>query len=376
MSSRLSGDKMNIGIDAKWYFEGPPSGKTVVRNLVNTIISTNRNHRLILFLDKKHRDSHIDCDSDRVSKAYVWSGNNLLSNVLLLPFLSLKYKVDVLVYQNFVSPIGTEKKIAYVHDVIFRSHPEYYTIYERLYFLPLKYLTKRATKVVTVSNSEKRRLITFDYASEDRIDVVFHGVDEGYMPRAMQPAHLLTEVKQKYSLPDDFLLYVGRLNSRKNVSNLLRACILLKRHSIPLVLVGSYDWKKEDLQALVSELSLTRRVIFTGQVSDGELKAIYSLSKILCFPSHEEAFGLPPLEAMASGIPVVVSNSSSLPEICGEAGSYVDANDPHDIALKIEGLLNDDVLYRKKANLGLARAQQFTWAKSAQELVRIIESIE
>lgn len=367
---------MKIGIDAKWYFEGPPSGQMVIRNLVNALIERETDHEIILFLDKKHSDVPLDRNSDKVKRIYVWAKNNLISNLFFVPMALCKYELDVLVYQNFVSLFGRHKKIAYIHDIIFLTHPEYYTLVEKLYFFPLKYLTRTADHIITVSVSEKNRLINYDYKSKGSIDVVYHGVDRRFKPYSMQPQDLLQNVRKKFHLPDRFILYVGRLNSRKNVPNLLRGFSNIRDKAIPLVLVGGYDWKSDDIDSLIKKLNLNERLVLTGPVYGDDLGALYSLAKLFCFPSYEESFGLPPLEAMASGVPVIVSSSSSLPEICADAGTYIDPNVPESITESIDELLSNEELYNKKKELSVLQARKFVWKNSAQHMLEVIEKIK
>ncbi len=366
---------MRIGIDAKWYFDGPPSGKRVVRGLVDEILKLNNKNEYFIFLNKKHKDeSFPSATSGNVHLIYVWAGNNMLSNVFVLPVYATRYKVDAVLFQNFVSVFGAGKKIAYIHDVLFLSNPEYYTIYERLYFAPLKFLTRRADRVITVSEEEKKRLLQFSFAENpQRIQVAYHGVDHTFQPRENYENKLVAAVKVKYELPDRFLLYVGRLNLRKNVDNLLRAIPLISDKKIPLVIVGSSNWKESDHMRTIKELGIEDRILFKGSVFQ-DLGVIYSLSTLFCFPSFAESFGLPPLEAMACGVPVVVSNTTSLPEVCGEAGNYVTPDRPDQIAMMIDSLLSNEQLYGEKRALGLTQSKKFTWELAAKKVNEVIES--
>jgi glycosyltransferase involved in cell wall biosynthesis len=357
---------MKIGIDAKWYFEGPPSGKRVVRNLVDYLLKIDRENEYVIFFNKKHKKEIFPFkESKNLSLCYIWAGNNALSNIFVLPFFSNKYRVDVTLYQTFVSPFGKSSKIAYIHDVLFLSNPEFYTIYERLYFLPLRFLTRFSTTIITVSNEEKKRLLKYKYATnENKITVAYHGVEPAFMPLENHDAVSCDLVKKQYNLPDKFLLFVGRLNLRKNVNTLLKAIPLLNDKKIKLVIVGATDWKESDHEHLLKDLLIANRIHFTGAVYK-ELNVVYSMATVFCFPSYAESFGLPPLEAMASGIPVVVSNTTSLPEICGDAGNYVNPERPEEIAMAVDNLLSDDQLYRTKKLLGLNRAKKFTWDAAA-----------
>jgi glycosyltransferase involved in cell wall biosynthesis len=366
---------MKIGIDAKWYYEGPPSGKRVVRNLVDFMLRIDDKNQYIIFINRKHKTENFPFKEGKNLKlCYVWAGNNALSNLFVLPFYANHYKLGAILYQTFISPFGKGKKVAYIHDVLFLSNPEYYTIYERLYFAPLKLLTKWASAIITVSNEERKRLLNHNYSRDpEKIIVAYHGVDPSFAPLADQSIAVIEEVKQRFSLPDQFLLYVGRLNLRKNIDSLLRAVPLLKNKNIPLIIVGADNWKRTNHEDIIRQLGLDNRVRFTGAVYK-DLGIVYSLATIFCFPSHAESFGLPPLEAMASGVPIVVSNTTSLPEICGEAGNYVNPDRPEEIAVAIDNLLSNEELYRAKKQLGLKQAKGFTWERAARIIIDCIES--
>ncbi len=344
---------IRIGIDAKWYFSGPASGKMVIRNLVNELCKAHTILEFYIILDKKEVGLPLDFENPKVKKVYVWNGNNLLSNVFFVPFVAKKYDLDVVLYQTSVSLFGKHKKIAYIHDLIYISHPQYYTLFERIYLKPLKFLTKFSDFVITVSNAEKKRFQHLAFTNKD-IEVLHHGYDKLF--------HVIdgdydilasSEIKSKLQLNEKYILYVGRINTRKNIPNLLKAFQSLEDKQIKLILVGKREWKTDDLNSLLDDPSISNRVIFSGSVSNEELSVIYSNAHIFCFPSFEEAFGLPPLEAMASGIPVVVSNSSSLPEVCGDAAIYVNANEPDEIAKAISRLLTDKDLYNKHKQLSV-----------------------
>jgi glycosyltransferase involved in cell wall biosynthesis len=366
---------MKIGIDAKWYFEGPPSGKRVVKALVDHILRMDDQNEYIVFLNRRHKHRIFPIEKKtNLILCYVWAGNNLLSNLFVLPYYTAKIKIEAVLYQNFVSPFGKAKKIAYIHDVLFLSNPEFYTIYERLYFAPLKSLTKFSDAIITVSEEEKKRLLRFDFSdSKKKIIVAYHGVDSDFKPAESFSNTSKTEIKQKYLLPDRFLLYVGRLNVRKNVDNLLVAISALKDKDIRLVIVGGIDWRKSNHTTTIDRLGIKNRVVFTGAVYK-DLGVIYSMATLFCFPSLAESFGLPPLEAMASGVPVVVSNTTSLPEVCGDAGNYIDPANPKSIAEVIDQLLVDEELYSKKKQLGLTQAKKFTWDEAARVSIACIES--
>lgn len=363
---------MKIGIDAKWFFGGPPSGTVVIYNILKYFIELTHGYELYIFLDQREKGKDFPFKSDQVHLVYVWADNNLISNVLILPYHSQQLKLDVCIFMNFAPPVINCKKIAFVFDVIFASNPEYFTLLERLYFSPIRFLARNADRVCTISHSEKDRMISYGFSEKQLIDVVSLGVDKKFRPRDARMEDQLSAVRVAYRLPPEFILYVGRLNIRKNIGGLLQALPLLRNTSIPLVIAGEQNWKMPDIESVIDELGIRDRLIFTGRVEESHIELLYALATIFAYPSFEEGFGLPPLEAMASGVPVVVSNSSALPEVCGDAAMYADPHDPSDVASKIDALLEDSDLYAAMSAKGIQRAQQFTWELSARQLLQSV----
>jgi glycosyltransferase involved in cell wall biosynthesis len=366
---------VRVGIDAKWFFEGPPSGRNVVRNLIEQVILQNTEHDLFIILDARWRYESFPYKDQKVHLVYVWADNNLLANVFAVPLIVWKLHLDILVFQNFVPFIANFKSIAFIHDAIFLSNPNFFSFKERIYLYPIKLLSRYAKRIITVSYSEKERLVRYDLAPAQNIDVVYNGVTPSFQPREKLPQERLNEVRGRYKLPKEFLLYVGRLNERKNIYNLIKAVSLLKNKTVPLVIAGPHDWQSFDMVDTVRQMGIEGRVIFTGFVADDDLPVVYSLAWLFCFVSFDEGFGLPALEAMAAGVPVVVSKCPPLMEVCLDAGNYADPEMPHDIASTIDVLLEDKELYETKRRNGLHRASQFLWKDSATDFFRSIERV-
>lgn len=364
--------KIRIGIDAKWYFNGPASGKMVIKNLVNEICKvSNDNFVFYIILDQKFKGLPLDVESSNINIVYVWNGNNLLSNIFAIPYVAKKNNLDVVLYQTSVSCFGDHKKIAYIHDLIYISHPKYYTLIERIYLKPIKFLSKFSDFIITVSSFEKLRFEQLKFTNKE-VEVLHHGFDPKFKTRQEFNEISLNETINRLNLPNRFVLYVGRINARKNVPSLINAFSMLDE-DIKLVLVGNKEWKTDAINPLISKLNLDDKIIQTGPLFGDELAKVYALSTVFCFPSFEESFGLPPLEAMASGVPVVVSNSSSLPEVCNTAAIYVNANETKEIATAISSLLSDKKLYNKHKQLSIERARNFSWQKTAKNLINILE---
>jgi glycosyltransferase involved in cell wall biosynthesis len=359
---------MRIGIDAKWYYGGPPSGVRVIQSLVQALVDYDKTNEYVIFLDKKFKHKNFDTiKAPNVTLVFLWAENNLLSNVFVLPFKAKPYKLDVLVFQNFVSPFFRAKKIAYIFDVLFVSFPEFFTAKERIYFFFIKYFGWFADGIITLSKEEKKRLIQFGFAKESRIYPIYIGVDSTFKPLKDHDASVVRLVKEKFKLPDRFLLYVGRLNARKNIELLIKAMPQLNDQSIPLVVAGREDWKHSNYKELAEDLGVLDKIIFTGWTEEDELPIVYALATIFCFPSFAEGFGLPPLEAMASGVPVIVSNATSLPEICGGAAKYVSPQQPKEMTAAINSLIENQTDYAEKREQGVTHAKEFTWINTAKK---------
>jgi glycosyltransferase involved in cell wall biosynthesis len=359
---------MKIGIDAKWFFEGPVSNQVVIRNLVAGMAADNRGHELFFFLNRKHRHLPFPHEGKNVHCVYVWAGNNLLSNVFLLPILGKRLGLDGILYQNFASFFGP-KRWLYIHDVIFEEFPEFFSLPERLYFSFMPFLARFSSKIATISRHEQERLRRLGIAGGKEIRHFHHGKEAAFKPKNEHNPAMLQKVKEKYQLPEHFLLYTGRINARKNIFRLLQAhesC-----HSdMPMVLVGSPEWKNEPgLADLLNRLKREGKIILCGKVPWDDLPLIMCQARAFCFLSLAEGFGLPVLEAMASGVPVLTSEHSAMEEICGDAAIVANPLDTGSIEAGMLRLIQNPDLRSKLSEAGIKRAAQFDWQKTSNALL-------
>ncbi|QXV66390.1 glycosyltransferase family 4 protein [Mucilaginibacter sp. 21P] len=370
-----TGNKINVGIDAKWFFSGPPSGNMVVKNLVNEMILHNHDRfNLHLFIPskfKKQAQALFPADVKLIGLPEI---PNLLSNQFLVPLAALRHKLKAVLFQNFASTWpGKLHKIAYIHDVLFLDYPEYYSGTERFYFKQMKRLASRSDTVIAISESEKERLLSNNVSGSSNTSVVYHGINESFKPKSFYSNSEVQALADSYGLPAKYLLFVGRVNVRKNLLNLVKALLYISNQDIPLVIAGERNNLTDELETLIAQHNLSHRIIITGHVPEADLQVIYACATIFCFPSYAEGFGLPPLEAMKCGVPVIVSDRTAMPEVCGDAAVYIDPDNPYDIARKIDTLLNNPDLYNDKVAKGLQRAEKFVWSRSAQQILTIIE---
>jgi len=357
---------MKIGIDAKSIFNGPVSTRIVLQNLLPELFRLYPDVEWVVFLDEKDKDKKLPFEGGNIRAVYVWAGMNQLSNLFVLPRYCKALGLDLVVYQTFPALTRGTASIAFIHDVLFRDFPQFFTWKERLYFVTMPFLTRKAARVTATTAFVARDLVRYGYVKDaNRIDLVPLGVSSAFKPLQNWDEDLLKKVRNRLKLPGRFLLFVGRLNVRKNLENLLKALPLIGDQAIPLVVVGKADWKAPNLEALLATDGIGNRVIMTGSIGDEELLAVYALATIFCFPSFAEGFGLPPLEAMASGVPVIVANRTSLPEVCGDAATYAEPEEPGSIAAAVDRLLGDVSFYEEKKASGIKRAAQFTWTNTA-----------
>ncbi|MDY7079456.1 MAG: glycosyltransferase family 1 protein [Chloroflexota bacterium] len=258
-----------------------------------------------------------------------------------------------------------------VNDVRFVHLPD---TYPRLRCLFLRLVVpsslRRATRIISISQDTKEDLIRFFGVTGDKIDVVHIVADPRFRPVADMSG--LAQVRRRYGLPERLILYVGHLEPRKNLDRLVQAFVQLRDQDVinhHLVILGKPSFGFESMLDQVKRSDLTFQVVFTGYVEDEDMPAVYTLADVLAFPSLHEGFGIPVLEAMACGVPVITSNVSALPEIAGDAAILVDPYDVESIAGGIALVLSDENVRRQLIEKGLERVKRFSAEKSAAAIV-------
>jgi glycosyltransferase involved in cell wall biosynthesis len=233
----------------------------------------------------------------------------------------------------------------------------------------------RADRVIAVSESTKRDVVRLLGVPESKVTVIYHGIEPEFRP--LPPAEVAA-FRTREGLPDCYVLYVGTLEPRKNLPNLLRAYALARRkHGVtaPLVLGGGKGWGYESIFALVESLGLRADVRFPGYLPLADLPLWYNGASLFAYPSRYEGFGMPALEAMACGAPVLTTRASSLPEVVGEAGLLVGPDDIEGMADGLAAVLNGGTLGERLRADGLDRARGFDWAEAARQTVAVYREI-
>lgn len=363
---------MRIGFDGRWFFQGNPSGRVVVRNLLQQLIMHHPEHEYFIFLPRHDRDLPFPFPGPRVHLLYMASVNGLLSNCFLFPWRARKMELDVGIFQYFTPCFSKFRRIVYIHDAIFKTHPHFFPFWERCYFLPMKFFARCAHLIITVSQAEQRQLQALGFSCRGKIEVIANGVSRVFRPVEAHPQDQLRQIALRYSLPDRFILYVGRIDVRKNIPGLLHAFAQLQEINVQLILVGSGDPRKQHIEAIIQKHGIIEKVRFIGWVNDADLPLLYAQACAFVYPSFVEGFGLPPLEALASGVPAVVSDIDVMHEVCGNAALYVNPHDHVSIAAGLRKVMTDIDLRRELRIRGLAQAAKFNWEHSIEKLFDLI----
>jgi glycosyltransferase involved in cell wall biosynthesis len=258
----------------------------------------------------------------------------------------------------------------------FFLYPQVHKTYKRLFFKSMIRLSaKRASAIIADSQSTRRDILRVVPIAPQKITAVPLGVSDVFKPVSDPGA--VEEFRRRYQLPPQIILCVGELQARKNLPTLIRAYGRLVQQGLThsLVIAGRKGWLYEELFQAVQTLNMSDRVIFTGYVLEQDLPLLYNVADVFVYPSVYEGFGLPVLEAMACGTPVVTSNASSMPEITGEAGVLVDPNDVNSMAEAIRRVVVDREFHAELECNGLERAKMFSWERTAKETVAVYERI-
>jgi len=301
-----------------------------------------------------------------------------------------RHPVGVLFIPAHVIPFLKNPKVpavVAVHDLGFEFLPWHQNPIQRFYLSKIieKLRSQLATHIIAVSQATKKDLVGKLGVPEEKITVVYEGVDRGKF-KVQSSKFKVEEIKKKYKIEGDYILFVGTVQPRKNLVRLIKAFSQIIRDNsrsnsykfvnLQLVIVGKRGWSADEIYQTPGQLGIADKVKFLDYVSDNDLPALYAGAACFCLPSLKEGFGLPVLEAMACGTPVVISNTSSLPEVGGDAAIYVNPYDVDSIADGLGQVLSiDKVGYKCLVEKGLKQAQKFSWEECAKETVGVFEEV-
>lgn len=370
---------MNVGIDARLLHNTTGIGR-YTRSLVfeYTRREQFQNDQLILFADVPLCSEQQPL-ADNVDVVISGCHHRILWTNWYLPPLLQRRKIDV--YHgvcNFELPIRKVcRYVVTIHDLVPLFFPELVPKKHLLFFrLLMKRVAHTADIIITDSEHSKEDIIRHLSVPEKNIRVISLGYQQQY--QRIQDQQRISETLARYRIRQPYLLFVGVIEPKKNLERLVEAYALLQKGAaIPkdfqLVIAGGEGWFSERLYQKVKDYELDQRIVFPGYIPEEHLPVLYSGAELFVFPSLYEGFGLPVLEAMSCGTPVVTSHVSSLPEIAGDAGFLVDPGDPEAIAQGITTVLSDELLRKQMRELGYRQAQKFSWERTAQATYQVYQ---
>lgn len=370
--------KKKIGIDARFY---GPIGKGLgryIQEVVDNVIKMDNYNDYVVFLRKDNFDELVINEFKNVKKVLVDIQWYSLKEQLLMPFYIWKERLDLIHFPHFNVPFFVPCKfIVTIHDLILTKfktirattlHPFFYELKNLAYRTIIKRALKKSKKILTVSEFTKNDIIEQFKIRPDKIEVIYEGVANLAKGRDSLFVAKLdnNEVLRDYDINYPFLLYVGNAYPHKNLDFLITSFskVYKKNNNLRLVLVGKEDYFYRNLKQLVEKEFPNIQdnpIIFSGYVPDDKLEIFYKKALVYVFPSLYEGFGLPPLEAMAKGCPVLSSDVSSMPEILAEAALYFNPRDEKDFLNKLDLILKDKNLREKLVKAGEIRCQKFNW---------------
>jgi glycosyltransferase involved in cell wall biosynthesis len=357
----LSLEETYRGAGINWY----------IRNLLTHLPRVDRDNHYTAFIgDGRFTSSELTVRLSRLptSRPVV----RIFWEQAVQPFALRKERVDLLHALAFVTPLFSPcPSVVTIYDLSFLLYPESFKRSKRSYLgLFTRFSVRRARRIIAISESTKRDVVRLLGVPPEKVETVYCGLDEAFHPLAEDQ---VAAFRSKRGLPERFILFVGTIEPRKNVTRLIEAFADLRFAicDLRLVIGGAKGWFYQDVFARVRELGLEGEVMFPGYIPVSELPLWYNAAELFVYPSLYEGFGLPPLEAMACGTPVVVANTSSLPEVVGEAGLTVDPLDVKGLAEAIRWVLDDEALRQEMRERGLQRGHGFSWTKTAQETVQV-----
>lgn len=368
---------MKIAIDARMGHTRVGLG-VYVRGLLRSLSIIDKTNEYYIILNRNRKESFVPIQ-DNFYKIY--TGVTYSSyftrdfwEQVYLPILLKKYQVDAYHGPNYILPILSDKPlIQTVYDTTIFANRGWYKPISRYRVQKLLSLSaKRADIIITGSENSKKDITAILGILEEKIKVIYIGVDEEY--RVIDDPGKLNLVRAKHNISKKFILHVGSMNPRKNIPRLIEAYSKLPSEvsgEYELVLVGENSWRSDEIFGKIEQLGLKGSVICTGVVEDDDLPLLMNAASLLVFPSLYEGFGIPPLEAMACGVPVVASRASSIPEVVGDAALLFDPYNVEEMTASICEVLTDKELRDDLVRRGFERAKVFSWRKAAQETLAV-----
>jgi len=367
---------MRVGIDAHAIGSEQSGNETYYEQLLKHLASIPTNgNRYVIYYTNPAAAGRIPA-SEKFCLKRLWPATPFWRVPVGFPLEFRIDKLDVFHAQYIIPPFCNCKTVTTIPDIAYEHYPEFFTAFYRLRSQALiRRSAQRADHIITVSDYSKNDISTTYQVDPDKITVTYEGAGPDFFPR--DKVQCQEQVTRKYGIKTPFLLYVGRIQERKNLRRLLSAYARLKGELADekLVLVGKKDWMSESIEEHLKALDLEDAVVFTGYVPSIDLPFFYNAAEAFVYPSVFEGFGLPVIEAMACGLPVLTSYGSSLEEVAGDAALLVDPLSEEAMAQGLRKLLGDQSLRLKLGRAGLARSATFSFKNTAEQTAGVYERL-
>ncbi len=379
---------MKIGIEGQRLYRKKKHGMDMVAlELIRQLQQIDQVNEYVVFI-KPDEDQRIFEETSNFEFVSLEGGPYPLWEQVALPKAAREAGCDLLHCTSNTAPVAsTLPLVVTLHDIIYLESISLFkkggTWYQRFGNMYRRYVVprvvKKADKIITVSEFERNRIHDFFGfpPTDDRLVAVYNGVSEHF--RKIDDALELQRVKALYNLPDRFLFFLGNTDPKKNTPGVLKAFAdYLRQSGDPDLYLVILDFAEAELSKLLTQIGapgLRDRILLTGYVINTDLPAVYNLCSIFLYPSLRESFGIPMLEAMRCGVPVITSNTSSMPEVAGNAAYLVDPFRPEEITRGIEELLSDEKRRQQLMRDGLDQAAKFSWRSMAQDVLELYKTV-
>jgi glycosyltransferase involved in cell wall biosynthesis len=367
--------QLRVGIDIHSIGSHQGGNETYYRELVRGLVKIRSEHRFFLYHTSPAIAQQITID-DRFTLKALFPAHRTLRIPFTIPRRTRLDRLDLFHAQFILPPFLKCKTVTTIPDIAYEHYPEFFPAHQRAWLRVLvRESAQRADHIITVSEYSKRDLVRTYGIREEKVTVTYEGAADEFVP--LDRAKAKEALARRYQVEGDFILYLGRLQARKNLIRLVNAYAHAHKSGFPhkLVLAGKQDTLFQPVLSRIRQLKLEDHIVLPGYVATADVPTFYNAAEVFVYPSIYEGFGLPVVEAMACGTPVITSRGSSLEEVAGDAAMLVDPLDELSIAEALKKVLSGPELRERLGRAGLRRSRQFSFENAAHQTVGVYERV-